>query len=141
VLRYANAYGPRQDPHHEGGVVAIFAYKVLNGIRPTIYGDGLQTRDFVHVKDLVRANLACLDRADGESLNLGTGVEVTVAELFAQIAVMADVAIEPQYEPERQGEMRRLSLNSSRAEQILEWKPQVGLTEGLGSVLAHFKEN
>ena len=64
-----------------------------------------------------------------------------MAELFAQIAVMADVAIEPQYEPERQGEMRRLSLNSSRAEQILEWKPQVGLTEGLGSVLAHFKEN
>ena len=141
VLRYANAYGPRQDPHHEGGVVAIFAHKVLNGVRPTIYGDGMQTRDFVHVADLVRANLDCLDRADGQSLNLGTGTEVTITDLFQRIAGMAGTGVEPHYADERQGEMKRLSLDSRKAAQVLDWKPQVELIEGLESVLAHFTEN
>ena len=141
VLRYANAYGPRQDPHHEGGVVAIFAHKLLNGIRPTIYGDGQQTRDFVHVDDLVRANLGCLDRAGGESLNLGTGIEVTVTALYEQLAAMASVDFEPERRAERKGEMRRLSLDSRRAGEVLDWRPNVRLVEGLGSVLAHFRES
>ena len=121
--------------------MAIFAHKLLKGIRPTIYGDGKQTRDFVHVDDLVRANLACLDQAGGESLNLGTGIEVTVAALYEQLAAMAAVSIEPERQVERKGEMRRLSLDSRQAGQVLDWHPNIGLAEGLGSVIAHFKEN
>jgi UDP-glucose 4-epimerase len=141
VLRYANAYGPRQDPHHEGGVVAIFAYRLLNGQPAVIYGDGEQTRDFVHVDDLVGANLACLLGGDDESLNLGTGREVTVNQLFALLMEAAGVEAEARYQPERRGEMRRLSLHSARAAQALRWTPRVGLEAGLQTVVDHFRRS
>ena len=140
VLRYANAYGPRQDPHHEGGVVAIFAYKILTGAVPTIYGDGAQTRDFVHVEDLVSANLSCIERGDNACYNLGTGVETTVAELFALLCELSGVAAGVEHAPARRGEMQRLSLESGRAHHDLGWWPAVGLREGVMSVLEHFKE-
>ena len=141
VLRYANAYGPRQDPHHEGGVVAIFAYKILNGAVPIIYGDGEQTRDFVHVDDLVRANLICLERGDNSYYNLGTGIETTVNELVALFDELSGAKAEVEYAAGRRGEMRRLSLQSARAATELQWSPTVGLCAGVQSVLDYFKEN
>lgn len=141
VLRYANAYGPRQDPHHEGGVMAIFAYKVLTGAVPTIYGDGGQTRDYVHVDDLVRANLSCLASGDNACYNLGTGIETTVNELFALLCELSGVAAEVKYAAERRGEMSRLSLESARAAADFGWRPTIELREGIQSVLDYFKEN
>ena len=141
VLRYANVYGPRQDPHHEGGVVAIFAYKVLNGVTPVIYGDGEQTRDFVHVEDLVRANLICLEKGDNRHYNLGTGEETTINELYALLREESGLDIELQYADERRGEMRRLSLDSARAAGDLGWRPTVGLRRGVQTVLDFLKEN
>lgn len=140
VLRYANAYGPRQDPHHEGGVVAIFAYKILQGLKPIIYGDGEQTRDFVHVDDLVRANLNCLEMGDNAIFNLGTGIETTVNQLSALLCEESEIAAEVEYAEERRGEMRRLSLQSARAASELKWSPEVDLRTGVRSVLDYFKE-
>ncbi|MBI4489878.1 MAG: NAD-dependent epimerase/dehydratase family protein [Deltaproteobacteria bacterium] len=141
VLRYANAYGPRQDPHHEGGVVAIFGYKLLKGIRPTIYGDGKQTRDFVYVTDLVAANLACLRTGDNECFNLGTGEETSVNQLFEMLAAVCGSDIEPRYEQERKGEMRRLSLMSVKARDNLGWVPRTSLRDGIQQVVNHFREH
>ncbi len=141
VLRYANAYGPRQDPQQEGGVVAIFADKVLKGVSPTVYGDGKQTRDYVHVVDLVRANLACLEVGDNTCYNIGTGIETTVNELFALLCELLGVVLRAEYAAERRGEMRRLSLASARAAADLGWQPTIGLRAGIQSVLDHFKEN
>ena len=140
VLRYANAYGPRQDPHHEGGVVAIFAYKILAGVVPIIYGDGEQTRDFVHVDDLVRANLSCLQRGDNGYYNLGTGIETTVNQLVGLLGELSGGTPEVEYAAERRGEMRRLSLESARAAADLQWSPTVDLRAGVQSVLDYFKE-
>jgi UDP-glucose 4-epimerase len=141
VLRYANAYGPRQDPHHEGGVLAIFAFKILTSAVPIIYGDGEQTRDYVHVEDLVRANLLCLEQGDNTCYNLGTGVETTVNELFAMLCDASGMVAEVKYAAERRGEMRRLSLASDRAKADFAWQPTVSLHEGIRSVLDYFKEN
>ena len=141
VLRYANAYGPRQNPHHEGGVVAIFAYRLLSDIRPTIYGDGLQIRDFVHVADLVTANLICLEAGDNECFNIGTGEEVAINDLFTMLNEVCGTRLEVIYEPERKGEMRRLSLESRMAKDLLGWSPKVDLRSGLKTVVDFFKEN
>jgi UDP-glucose 4-epimerase len=141
VLRYANAYGPRQDPHHEGGVTAIFAYKLLQGQSPIVYGDGEQTRDFVHVADLVAANLACLKAGDGGFFNLGTGIETSVNHLYAELVRGCGVDLAPEYRPERKGEMRRLSLTSAKAMDELGWSPRVDLAAGLHSVIEFFREN
>ena len=141
VLRYANAYGPRQDPHHEGGVVAIFAYKLLSGEVPVIYGDGGQTRDFVHVTDLVRANLACLHAGDNACYNLGTGIEITVNELTDLLCELTGAEKNIQYADERRGEMRRLSLDSTQAQEALQWVPTMGLRDGVQSVVDFFRED
>ena len=140
VLRYANAYGPRQNPHHEGGVTAIFAYRLLRGIGPTIYGDGEQTRDFVHVQDLVAANLSCLAGGENECFNLGTKEETSVNELFALLREECGAVQEATYAPERKGEMRRLSLKSDKAGRALGWHPQIGLRDGLSSVVGYLRE-
>ena len=141
VLRYANAYGPRQDPHHEGGVVAIFAYKLLTGETPTIYGDGQQTRDFVHVDDLVRANIHCLNSGDNACYNLGSGMEVTINELTSLLCEFSGSDKDIEYADERRGEMRRLSLDSTLAREDLNWTPTVGLRDGVQSVIDFLKEN
>jgi UDP-glucose 4-epimerase len=141
VLRYANAYGPRQNPHHEGGVVAIFTYKILRGEQPVIYGDGGQTRDFVHVADLVRANIIGLALGGGQCYNLGTGQEVDVNELFARLRRLCAAEIEPRYEDERKGEMRRLSLESAKAQDALDWVPNITLERGLETVVEFLKEH
>jgi UDP-glucose 4-epimerase len=129
-LRYANVYGPRQKSHLEGGVVAIFMRQLAAGQTPTIFGDGRQTRDFTYVADIVGATLAAIGH-DGGVINVGTGRETTVLDLFAACCDVAGVDVEPQSAPERLGEIRRSVVDPSLAERELGWRAEHSLEEGL----------
>lgn len=131
ILRYPNVYGPRQDPYGEAGVVAIFSRVLLAGDRPVIFGDGRQTRDYVYVADVVEASLLCLERGDGGVYNLGWGREVSVLELLASLQRVLGTRVEPRYDPPRPGEVRRICLEASRAQEELGWRPATPLAEGL----------
>jgi UDP-glucose 4-epimerase len=135
ILRYANIYGPRQDPLGEAGVVAIFLNKMLAGERPTIFGDGNQRRDFVFVGDVVRANLAALERDVPGPLNIGSGQLVSVNELFRELATLTGFRGEPVMAPARAGEVHSISLDATRAGEMLGWQPTVSLTDGLRRTL------
>jgi UDP-glucose 4-epimerase len=132
VLRFANVYGPRQLPKLEGGVVAIFMDRLRAGDEVAIFGDGGQTRDFVFVGDVVAAILAAVGR-EGGVFNVGTGVETSVNELFAETCRTAGVEADARYEPARTGDVRRSVLDVSRSEQELGWQPRTSLAEGLAS--------
>jgi len=140
ALRYANVYGPRQDPHGEAGVVAIFCARLLTGVPCTIYGDGGQTRDYTFVGDVVRANLAALRSDAGGPINIGTAVETSVNDLYAMLAEAAGVKAPPRYAAARPGEQRRSVISPARAERVLGWKPEVALRDGLRETLRFFKE-
>ena len=147
ILRYANVYGPRQDPYGEAGVVAIFAERLLQGDRPVIFGDGQQTRDFVFVGDVVRANLLAVDYLKEDSgdsaplvANIGTGHELPVNELFALLTTSLPNAPEPIYAPPKSGEQRRSVIDPSYAKRTLGWEPLVSLEEGLRETWDWFKE-
>ena len=132
TLRYGNVYGPRQDPLGEAGVIAIFCGKLDAGERPTVYGDGLQTRDFGYVGDVVAANLAAVDAPVHGAINIGTGVETSVLELAAILRELGGGDdFEPQFEPARLGELARSCLDISRARETLGWAPSVAIREGL----------
>jgi UDP-glucose 4-epimerase len=132
TLRYGNVYGPRQDPLGEAGVIAIFCGKLDAGEAPTIYGDGLQTRDFAYVGDVVAANLAAVDAPVTGPVNIGTGVETTVLELVEILRELGGVErFEPQFEPARLGELARSCLDIRRARETLGWEPTVSIREGL----------
>lgn len=140
VLRYANVYGPRQDPLGEGGVIAIFCGKAASGGTPVIYGDGTQTRDFVFVGDVVDANLraasAPVGSQAGGPFNVGTGEETTVLELLDALRELAPgQALEPRFEPGRPGEVARSCLEVSRAREGLGWAPATSLSDGLRRTL------
>jgi UDP-glucose 4-epimerase len=134
VLRFANVYGPRQDPIGQVGVVAIFCAQALAAQRPVIYGDGLQTRDFVYVADAVNAYLAAVDRRRPGVWNVGTGVEVSVLELARIIGTVVGRPVDPVFAPARPGELRRGALASERARRDLGWIPTVSLAEGVRRV-------
>ncbi|HWI21909.1 MAG TPA: NAD-dependent epimerase/dehydratase family protein [Baekduia sp.] len=139
ALRYANVYGPRQDPLGEGGVVAIFCGCLANGTTPRVFGDGLQTRDYVFVGDVVRANLLAAASDVTEPLNIGSGVETTVLELADALRPLGDGKhpFVPVHEPERAGEVRRSALDARRAGELLGWRADTGLGDGLRITLAH----
>jgi UDP-glucose 4-epimerase len=139
VLALANVYGPRQDPHGEAGVVAIFANKLLDHERPTIYGDGAQTRDFVYVDDVADAFVRAVEKGGGLTLNIGTGIETSVQQLYNVMAKLTGFREPAQYAPARLGEVPRSVLDVSRAELHLGWKPFTGLEEGTARTLEHFK--
>ncbi len=130
-VRYGNVFGPRQDPLGEAGVIAIFCGKLLEGELPTIFGDGLQTRDYVYVGDVVAANLAAADSDGYGAYNIGTGVETTVLDIVEALADQADGEFTAQHAPERPGEVRHIALDCTRAREGLGWEPQVTLAEGL----------
>jgi UDP-glucose 4-epimerase len=132
ALRLGNVYGPRQDPLGEAGVIAIFCGLLNSGGRPTVYGDGKQTRDYIYVGDVVAAALAAAtSRADG-AVNIGTGVETDVLELVEALAKLGGVeSFEPEFAPARTGEVQRITLDAGRAAAELDWRPAVGLDEGL----------
>jgi UDP-glucose 4-epimerase len=130
VLRFANVYGPRQSPSLEGGVIAIFLERLGNGEETQIFGDGKQTRDFVHVADVVQAILAAGAGRDGV-FNVGTGIETTVTELHRLCADAAGSEQEPTYVPARPGDARRSVLDVSRAAADLGWRPETPLADGI----------
>jgi UDP-glucose 4-epimerase len=138
-LRYSNVYGPRQDPLGEAGVIAIFCGKLLDGGRPTIFGDGLQTRDYIYVSDVVDANLKAAESANTGPVNIGTGVETNVLQLVEALSVHANGAFEADHAPERPGEVRRIALDTSRAKRELGWEATTGLQDGLERTLASLR--
>ena len=136
-LRYGNVYGPRQDIHGEAGVVAIFCGHLLDGRAPTIYGDGQQTRDWVDVSDVVRANLIAADANVSGPVNIGHGQETSVLALLDALRDVADQQpLAPRFAPERAGEVRRSCLDVARARRELDWQPEVQLRDGLRTILA-----
>jgi UDP-glucose 4-epimerase len=138
-LRYGNVYGPRQDPLGEAGVIAIFCGKLLAGERATIFGDGLQTRDYVYVGDVVAANLRAAESDAGGPFNIGLGVEVSVLDLVEALSAHAADGFDPEHAPERPGEVQRIALDTSRAREELGWEAKVGLEEGLERTLASLR--
>ena len=141
ALRYANVYGPRQNPDGEAGVVAIFCSRLLQAQPPVINGDGSQTRDYTYVEDVAAANLAALDRPQVQgAFNIGTGVETSVNELFARLARSAGFDGPPGHGPARPGEQRRSCLDPARAARELGWRPSVSLDDGLARTFEFFKK-
>lgn len=139
ALRYANVYGPRQNPHGEAGVVAIFSQRLLAGRECTIYGDGGQTRDFVYVEDVARANLLAWEKEYAGPLNVGTGVETDINRLYALLAEAAGVPRPAQHAPGKPGEQRRSCVDNARAREVLGWEPSLPLAEGLRRTVEYFR--
>lgn len=131
VLRYPNVYGPRQNPHGEAGVNAIFIGLMLKGEAPRIFGDGAAVRDYLFVGDVVEANVLALERGSGEMVNLGTGVGTSVNDIVRELKPLTGFAGEAIHLPARPGEVQRIYLDASRAKQVLGWEPKVGFREGL----------
>ena len=139
ALRYANVYGPRQDPHGEAGVVAIFTQRMLRGEPVTVNGDGRQTRDYVYVGDIVRANLLALDSTATGPFNIGTGSETDVNELARLLVAASGSASAVRHGPAKQGEQRRSVVDARRAAEVLGWKPETPLAEGLRRTVDWFR--
>lgn len=141
ALRYANVFGPRQNPLGEAGVVAIFSHRILHRKPITINGDGEQTRDYVYVEDVADANLRALERTDVSGpVNIGTGVETTVNALLKRLEAAAGVSAEAHHGPAMAGEQRRSVLDAGAAKRLLGWTPHVTLDEGLRRTVGYFRE-
>ena len=139
ALRYANVYGPRQNPHGEAGVVAIFCLKLLADQQPVINGDGRYTRDYVHVADVVRANLLALDTDVTGHFNVGTGRQVDVNQVFHMITERIGISVPEVHGPPRPGDQRTSALEASLIAEKLGWRPQIILEDGLEDTVAWFR--
>jgi len=139
ILRYANVYGPRQNPFGEAGVVAIFCNKLLNNESPKINGDGKQTRDYVFVEDVVKANVLALDDSDSTIYNVGTGKETDVNTIFRKLNVYAGGFAKELHGPAAKGEQLRSVITSDKLYQKFNWKPSVNIDEGLEKTYDYFK--
>jgi UDP-glucose 4-epimerase len=141
TLRYANIYGARQDFFaEEGRVVAIFASRMIDGKPLTIDWDGNQSRDMLHVGDVAMANLAALDKGDGGTFHISTGVPVTVNDLFRKLALLTEYKLEPLRGPQRKGDVYRIALENTRAKEHLAWEPRILLEEGLRLTVEYFRD-
>jgi UDP-glucose 4-epimerase len=138
VLRLGNVYGPRQNPHGEAGVVAIFSERLLLRQPILVYGHGTPTRDYVHVKDIARAFTTIADTDGAGTFNLGWGREVSVLEILDGLQRAAGTAVEPQLEPLRPGELTRSAIDSAAAESAFGWRPEIDLDEGLADTFAWY---
>ncbi|MBI4990765.1 NAD-dependent epimerase/dehydratase family protein [Candidatus Gottesmanbacteria bacterium] len=141
ALRYSNVYGPRQNPHGEAGVVAIFSLKLLNGEIPIINGDGKQTRDYVYVGDVVEANKIALTSSEGGVFNIGTGIETNVLEIYQNIKEITGNSVSAKHGPAKSGEQKRSCLDSRLAAEKLDWKAKINLDEGLKKTIEYFKSH
>ena len=139
TLRYGNVYGPRQDPHGEAGVIAIFAKAMLEGKQPRIYGTGEQERDFIYVDDVIDANILAMEQGHGE-YNVGTGQGTSVNSIFETIKGIIKYRWGPVYGPARLGEVFKIYLNSSSLGKQLEWAPRVSLEDGLTRTVEYFRK-
>ncbi|HEV3234702.1 MAG TPA: NAD-dependent epimerase/dehydratase family protein [Candidatus Dormibacteraeota bacterium] len=140
ALRLANVYGPRQDPHGEAGVVAIFSRALLSGKTPTINGDGTQTRDYVYVGDVVEAFVAALGSDVSGSFNVGTGVETDVNALYDLIAAAAGSSAPAAHGPAKPGEQRRSALDTTLIKETIGWTPRTTLAEGIPQTVEFFRD-
>ncbi len=141
VLRYPNVYGPRQNPHGEAGVNAIFIGLMLAGVRPRIFGDGTAVRDYLYVDDVVEGNVLALEQGSGEMLNLGTGVGTSVNDIVRELQGILGSREGALYETARPGEVQRIYLDASRAKRVLGWEPRVTFTEGLRRTVEWSRHN
>jgi len=141
ILRYANVYGPRQSAKNEGGVVAAIIRKQLAKEPPIIFGDGNQTRDFVFVKDVARANCLALSKGDNETFNIGTNKKTSINELAALISSFFPSPLSCLYHPERPGDIRHSRLNADKAKLMLDWQPAYSLETGLAKTVHFYKTN
>jgi UDP-glucose 4-epimerase len=139
ILRYANVYGPRQNPQGEAGVIAIFARKMLQGETPTINGDGRQTRDYTYVGDVVKSNLLALDRSNSDIFNIGTGVETSVNEVFHMLRGMLNPSCPEIHGSAKIGETLRSVLDHGKIRRVCGWRPDISLSEGLRETVEYFK--
>ncbi|MGQ9561032.1 MAG: NAD-dependent epimerase/dehydratase family protein [Candidatus Oleimicrobiaceae bacterium] len=139
ILRYANVYGPRQNPFGEAGVVAIFTSRFLTRREAVIHGDGLQTRDYVYVGDVVRANLLALRASGNDYFNIGTGIETDVNTIFAKLNALCGAHQPEIHDAPKEGEQRRSVLSIAKARTVLGWEPEVGLDEGLARTVGWFR--
>lgn len=139
-LRYPNIYGPRQNPHGEAGVVAIFAMLLLTGGRPTIFGDGSKTRDYLYVGDVVDANLLALNSEACGIYNLGRGIEVTDLEMFEAVRDAVGSKTRPKFAEVRPGEVEHMALDASRAREGLGWEWQTDLAEGIAAAVDYYRK-
>jgi UDP-glucose 4-epimerase len=139
-LRYSNVYGPRQNPNGEAGVIAVFARQLLTGESSTIYGDGEQTRDFVYVSDVARANLAGLNAPCG-SYNIGTSREITINQLYQELAKQAGRGDDPVREPGKKGETRRSALKADLARETFGWTPEIDFETGIKKTMDWFRSD
>ena len=140
ILRYGNVYGPRQDPHGEAGVVAIFSRAMLEGKQPLIFGAGDQERDFVYVGDVVDANVRAIKKGDGDAYNIGTGQGTSVNRIFELLQSIVKYKWDAEHRPPRAGEVYKISLECTKAFQELGWEPQVGMEEGLQNTAEFFRQ-
>lgn len=138
-LRYSNVYGPRQNPHGESGVIAIFSEMIAEGKTPVINGDGTHTRDYVYVEDVARANVLALNSDFVGELNIGTTTEISTNEVFRKVAAEMEVEIEEKHIEERPGEQVTSSLDYSKAKRILGWEPKVDFDEGVRRVVKWYR--
>jgi len=139
VLRYPNVYGPRQDPHGEAGVVAIFALQMLDGRQPLIFGDGSKTRDYCFVGDIVEANVLATERGGAGLFNIGRGVEVSDLEVFETVRAAVGSTVEPQFAPTRSGEVEHIALDATLAGRELGWEWRVGFGEGVEKAVEFYR--
>jgi len=141
VLRYANVYGPRQNPHGESGVIAIFSEMIAADKQPIINGDGTHTRDYVYIDDVVKANVSALDSNFVGALNIGTGNEISTNDVFHKVVAQFEKNIPEQHGPERPGEQVTSSLSYDKAQQVLGWQPTVQFDEGVKRVVEWYQSN
>ncbi len=141
ILRYSNVYGPRQNPFGEAGVIAIFAHKLLNNQQAVINGDGKQTRDYIYVADVAKANLKALNDKRNEIYNIGTGVETDVNTIFKIIKEISGSGVKEKHGRALPGEQRRSVISSKKAEKMLDWKAEVNFNEGIKRTINFFRRN
>lgn len=139
ALRYANVYGPRQNPHGEAGVVAIFSQRLVSGKTCTIFGDGGQTRDFVFGPDVARANYLAFEKDYVGAINIGTAIETDINQLYQHLADAAGVTAPAEHAPGKPGEQRRSCVDPSLAKKVLGWEPTVNVKEGLRQTIEYFR--
>jgi UDP-glucose 4-epimerase len=139
VLRYSNVYGPRQNPHGESGVIAIFSEMIAQGKTPVINGDGTHTRDYVYIDDVARANLLALESPFVGALNIGTTTEISTNDVFRKVAEVFGVQMQETHGAERPGEQVRSSLSSKKAQEVLGWTPTVSFDEGVRRVVEWYR--
>lgn len=141
VLRYSNVYGPRQNPHGESGVIAIFSEMIAQGKTPIINGDGTHTRDYVYIDDVVAANVAATESSYVGALNIGTATEISTNEVFHKVVWEFGKEVKEEHGPERPGEQVTSSLSYEKAKQILDWEPTVDFASGVHRVVGWYKSN